>query len=156
MSAGKVTSGGWGLQALERRRPGANLLSPLPCVPGDQGSAGCKVCAYSIDDIYLLLQIHSQLMRSGKRCDDGCWRLLTLVVTSLGGEIHHVQLSPLGSSSGACWDCGGTSRHWPKWPEESSVKVWAPNLNVRAVNLVSTEVHWGETSKKSDADCCAG
>lgn len=45
-SAGKVTSGGRGLRALERWRPGANPLSQLPCVPGVQGPAGSKVCAY--------------------------------------------------------------------------------------------------------------
>lgn len=47
VSAGKVTSGGWGLQALEGCRPGANLFSQLQCVPGAQGSAGSKACAYT-------------------------------------------------------------------------------------------------------------
>lgn len=111
-SAGKVTSGGRGLRALERWRPGANPLSQLPCVPGVQGPAGSKVCAYV--GCCKARQKKNPSVADNDSWHRVRWRWLTPVVTSLAGKSITFSCLLLAATRGA-------RRDWPQ--EDSSAKV---------------------------------
>lgn len=93
--------------------------------------------------IYLLLRIHSQLMRPGKQHDDGRWRPS---VTSLRGEIRHVQLSLAGSNSRAHWDCAGTSGHWPHEECSSVCKSLGTKLKCQSL-FTSAKLRFREVKR---------
>lgn len=75
------------------------------------------------------------------------WRSL---LTSLGGEILHVQLSPAGRNSYARWDCEGTMVHWPNEDSCSGYQNMASQYKCqcRLAKPIWPRFHYRGTSNK--------